>query len=230
MGNGLFTSYNIVTEEDYLDGDTIFEEGSAGDWIYAILSGEVEVYKIVGGKKIVIDILGPGDILGEVSFIDKKTRSASAKAKGQAKLGIYDQDFLTHEYNKLGGDFKIIFDYLARRLRKMTNVASNLAGRKTERVENTFEVVYETTDQFYKAYSTNIGGGGLFIKTRDLLPAETMVSLKFTLPDDKEPVQTAGKVIWLRETEEKGLGIQFVNLNSKDEIKINALLRKSAGE
>lgn len=230
MGNTLFSSYNIAAEEDYLDGDTIFEEGSAGDWIYAILSGEVEVYKIVGGKKVVIDILGPGDILGEVSFIDKKTRSASARAKGQTKLGIYDQDFLTREYNKLGGDFKTIFDYLARRLRKMTTVASNLAGRKTERVENMLEVVYETTEQFYKAYSTNIGGGGLFIKTRDLLPVETMVSLKFTLPDEKEPVQTAGKIIWLRETEEKGMGVQFVNLNSKDEIKINALLRKSSGE
>ncbi|MEE9556874.1 MAG: TIGR02266 family protein [Candidatus Adiutricales bacterium] len=230
MANTLFSSYNIATEEDYLDGDTIFEEGSAGDWIYAILSGEVEVYKIVGGKKVVIDILGPGDILGEVSFIDKNTRSASARAKGQTKLGIYDQDFLTREYNKLGGDFKTIFDYLARRLRKMTTVASNLAGRKTERVENMLEVVYETTEQFYRAYSTNIGGGGLFIKTRDLLPVETTVSLKFTLPDEKEPVQTAGKIIWLRETEEKGMGVQFVNLNSKDEIKINALLRKSSGE
>lgn len=230
MGNTLFSSYNIAAEEDYLDGDTIFEEGSAGDWIYAILSGEIEVYKIVGGKKVVIDILGPGDILGEVSFIDKKTRSASARAKGQTKLGIYDQDFLTREYNKLGGDFKTIFDYLARRLRKMTTVASNLAGRKTERVENMLEVVYETTEQFYKAYSTNIGGGGLFIKTRDLLPVETTVSLKITLPDEKEPVQTAGKIIWLRETEEKGMGVQFVNLNSKDEIKINALLRKSSGE
>ncbi len=230
MGNNLFNNYNIATEEEFLDGDTIFEEGSAGDWIYTILSGEVEVYKVVGGKKVVIDILEPGDILGEVSFIDKKSRSASARAKGSAKLGIYDQDFLTHEYNKLGGDFKTIFDYLARRLRKMTNVASNLAGRKTDRVENMIEVAYETTEQFYKAYSTNIGGGGLFIETRDLLPVQTMVNLKFTLPDDNEPVQTAGKVVWQRETEEKGMGIQFINLNSKDEIKINALLRKSFGD
>ncbi len=229
MGNNLFANYNIATEEDYLDGDTIFEEGSAGDWIYTILTGKVEVYKVVGGKKVVIDNLEPGDILGEVSFIDKKNRSASAKAKGPTKLGIYDQDFLTNEYNKLDGDFKTIFDYLARRLRKMTNVASNLAGRKTDRIENMIEVVYQTTEQFYKAYSTNIGGGGLFIKTRDLLPVNTMVNLKFTLPDENEPIQTAGKVVWQRETEEKGMGVQFKNLNSKDEIKISALLRKSFG-
>ncbi|MBW2622599.1 MAG: cyclic nucleotide-binding domain-containing protein, partial [Deltaproteobacteria bacterium] len=129
MSSSMFSNYNIAAEEDYADGDTIFEEGNAGDWIYTILSGEVEVYKMVGGKKVVIDLLIEGDILGEVSFIDKKNRSASAKARGQTKLGIYDQDFLTQEYNKLGGDFKTIFDYLVRRLRKMTNVASNLAGR-----------------------------------------------------------------------------------------------------
>ncbi len=37
-------------------GQLIFEEGSNGDWIYILEEGEVEISKIVDGKKFVIEI------------------------------------------------------------------------------------------------------------------------------------------------------------------------------
>jgi CRP-like cAMP-binding protein len=33
----------IAAEETYLDGQVIYEEGSAGDWIYIVESGAVEI-------------------------------------------------------------------------------------------------------------------------------------------------------------------------------------------
>ncbi|MBW2091306.1 MAG: TIGR02266 family protein [Deltaproteobacteria bacterium] len=217
---------SIATEETYSDGEIIFQEGSSGDWIYLLLSGRVEIYKVIGGKKVVVDVLEPGDIFGELSFIDKHPRSASAKAVGDVQVGVYDMEYLVQEYNKLPSDFRRVFDYIARRLRKMTNVAANLAGRKTERIEQNIEVHYQTADEFFKAYSKNIGGGGLFIKTNDLLRTGTEVRLKFTLPGDELPFNTLGKVIWLKEDEEKGMGIQFINFSAQDQIRLNAFLRQ----
>jgi len=222
----LQSDLSIAAEEAYSDGEIIFQEGSSGDWIYTILSGKVEIYKVIGGKKVVVDILQPGDIFGEVSFVDRRPRSASAKAVEEVKLGVYDRDFLIQEYNKLPSDFRRVFDFMARRLRKMTNVAANLAGRKTERVEQTIEVHYKSADEFYKAYSKNIGGGGLFLKINNLLQVGTEVNLKFTLPGDDLPFNTAGKVVWLKETEGKGMGIQFTNLSTQDQIRLNAFLRQ----
>jgi len=37
-------------EEIYKDGDIIFKEGNAGDWIYVILYGSVAISKNIGGK------------------------------------------------------------------------------------------------------------------------------------------------------------------------------------
>lgn len=119
----------IATEEKYKDGDIIFEEGSAGDWIYVILAGEVEIYKNIRNKRVVVDRLKKDDIFGEVSFIDKQTRSAGARAIGNVVVGIYDRNYLTDQYNRLPSDFRNIFDSIARRLRKMTAVATSLASR-----------------------------------------------------------------------------------------------------
>ena len=123
-------TFHLIEQEKYQDGDIIFEEGSSGDWIYVILQGEVEIFKSVRGKKIVVDILKEGDLFGEVSFIDKKPRSAGARAVGMVVLGVFDSNYLTEQYNKLPNNFRVIFSSLARRLRKMTSVATNLASRK----------------------------------------------------------------------------------------------------
>ncbi|MEW6264950.1 MAG: Crp/Fnr family transcriptional regulator [Thermodesulfobacteriota bacterium] len=126
----LTSSLVIATEERYGDGDIIFEEGAAGDWIYVIVSGEIEIFKNIRGKKIVVDRLKKGELFGEVSFVDKEPRSAGARAIGTTVLGIYDRTFLTEQYNRLPNDFRMIFDAMARRLRKMTMVAVNLASTK----------------------------------------------------------------------------------------------------
>lgn len=228
MGNQiLFNDLNIAAHESFSDGDVIFEEGSSGDWIYAVIKGKVEIYKQFGGKRIVIDMLKVGDIIGEISFIDKKERSASARAVGEVELGIYDSDFLTQEYNRLPGDFKTFFDYLARRLRKMTAVATNLVGRKTDRADKTIEVEFKTKAEFKQAYSTNIGGGGLFIKTDDILPEKTTINLRFKLPGDKSPIITKAEVVWIKEAPKEGLGVEFKNLSDKDDRKLNEFIRNT---
>jgi len=221
-------SIYIATEESYRDGEIIFNEGSSGDWIYIVLSGEVEIFKMVRGKKIVVDVLKKGDIFGEVSFVDKQPRSAGARAVGPVRVGVYDRNFLTQEYNKLPSDFRAIFDALARRLRKMTSVATNLAGRRTERAPQTLVVQYKTEKEFFKAYSSNIGGGGIFVRTDSLLDIGLEVNVQFNLPGDSRPVITGGKVVWTQKEPEPGMGIQFINMKPEDEARINDFIKEKA--
>lgn len=123
-------TFHIAEWEKYNDGDIIFNEGDAGDWVYAVMSGEVEIFRTIRGKKVVIDRLKEGDLIGEVSFIDKNPRTASARAVGEVTLGLFDKNYLTEQYNKLPGNFRELFDFMAKRLRKMTAVATNLASQK----------------------------------------------------------------------------------------------------
>ena len=72
---GLFSNSPHIQE--FHSGTTIFTEGTPGAVVYVILNGEVEVS--VRGK--LLDVLGPGDILGEMALIDAQARSATAVAK-----------------------------------------------------------------------------------------------------------------------------------------------------
>lgn len=112
--------FQIATYETFQDGQVIFAEGSNGDWIYVVEEGEVEISKEVDGRKIVIEILKSGDIFGEMAYIDKTPRSATATAKGKAEVGIIDRDFFDKEFNKLSTDFREMIKTVAFRLRKTT--------------------------------------------------------------------------------------------------------------
>jgi CRP/FNR family cyclic AMP-dependent transcriptional regulator len=117
--------YQIAAEETFHDGQIIFEEGSSGDWIYVIDSGAVELSKQVNGEKIVIEVLGPGDVFGELAFIAHVPRTATARAIGETTTGIIDRNFLDQEYNKLSQYFQAILRTLARRLKKTTEAVAN---------------------------------------------------------------------------------------------------------
>jgi CRP-like cAMP-binding protein len=66
-------------------GDTIFLMGSPGDSMMALLSGSIRIsVPSPDGKEIVLAILQPGEIFGEIALLDGKERSADAKAITEA--------------------------------------------------------------------------------------------------------------------------------------------------
>jgi CRP/FNR family transcriptional regulator, cyclic AMP receptor protein len=71
----------------YRKGEYIFKEGDPGDVMYAVVEGEVEI--IVNGS--LINIVRPGEVLGEMALIDKKPRSATAVAFSDCKLVVIDE-------------------------------------------------------------------------------------------------------------------------------------------
>jgi len=117
---------NILTKNNFQDGQIIFEEGSLRDSIYVVESGLVELSKDMNGKKIILEVVCPGDIFGEMSFIMHGPRRATARAVGQTTLGIIDRKFLDQEYSKTSPYFRIILETLALRLKKTTDTFVNL--------------------------------------------------------------------------------------------------------
>ena len=90
--------YHISAEENYHDAQIIFKEGSSGDWVYVILSGAVEIYRVVKGRKFIITVLKPDEMFGELGVLGGIKRTATARAIGETTLGIIDRDFLDKEF------------------------------------------------------------------------------------------------------------------------------------
>jgi CRP/FNR family cyclic AMP-dependent transcriptional regulator len=112
--------FQIATYEEFKDKQVIFAEGANGDWMYVVESGIVEISKIVDDQRIIIETLKPGDIFGEMAYIDKMPRSATATAKGTTEVGIIDRKFFDAEFNKLPDDFQQMLKTVAYRLRTTT--------------------------------------------------------------------------------------------------------------
>ena len=69
----------------FAENDFLFEEGDVGDCAYIIESGSVELSIDKGGKILIIATLGEGDVLGEMAIIDKRPRTATARALEETK-------------------------------------------------------------------------------------------------------------------------------------------------
>jgi len=57
--------FMLANEETYSNGQIIFNENSPGDWVYIIISGNVEIFRSIGGKKYILGHLKAGDVFGE---------------------------------------------------------------------------------------------------------------------------------------------------------------------
>lgn len=59
----------------------LWETGEPGDYLVLVLEGELEVYSPSGGKETILDTMGPGSIVGELSALDGLPRSACVRTK-----------------------------------------------------------------------------------------------------------------------------------------------------
>jgi CRP-like cAMP-binding protein len=67
-------------ERMLMTGEELFREGNDGDSLWIIQSGRVDVFKHIRGDiDRTLASLGPGDVIGEMSFIDQSKRSAGAR-------------------------------------------------------------------------------------------------------------------------------------------------------
>jgi F420-non-reducing hydrogenase small subunit len=67
-------------------GDVIFEQDTAGDTMFIIQSGAVEISCLRDGEKIVITLMEQGEFFGEMALIDNRPRSATATALSRTRI------------------------------------------------------------------------------------------------------------------------------------------------
>lgn len=70
-------------------GEILFRQGSVGDELYIIGRGEVEIVVADDeGHETIVNHLGEGDYVGEISFIRRTPRTATVRAVGNVELHI----------------------------------------------------------------------------------------------------------------------------------------------
>ena len=98
----------------------VFREGEIGDLAFIIKTGTIEIYKSVDGRKVVLGMLGPGGMFGEMALIDDQPRMASARAiEGDAVVMVISRQMFAKKMAGMDpfarGLIKILSSYIRSR-------------------------------------------------------------------------------------------------------------------
>jgi ammonium transporter, Amt family len=84
---GYGSEQNIQIGQQYSNHEVIVTEGSAGDSMYVVQSGKVEVVKTADdGTEHQLGTLKTGEFFGEMAIFEGETRSATVRAVGDARV------------------------------------------------------------------------------------------------------------------------------------------------
>jgi CRP-like cAMP-binding protein len=120
----------LAKDMDYIDvrkGDVIFSEGEPGDSLYIVLSGKVKIgRRAVDGRQNLIAIMGPSDMVGELSLFDPGPRTATATAVTDSRLSRLRKQSLRPWLTNRPEIAEQLLRVLARRLRRTNDALADL--------------------------------------------------------------------------------------------------------
>jgi CRP/FNR family transcriptional regulator, cyclic AMP receptor protein len=98
--------------------DYLLHEGDTGEEMYYVQSGNLGIYKRKGDTEVQIGTIGTGELVGEMSFLDKQPRSATVKAMTDTVLIVIPFAKLQSTLDASPKWLGALFRTLTERLRK----------------------------------------------------------------------------------------------------------------
>jgi CRP-like cAMP-binding protein len=113
----------------YRNGEVIVRQGEAGDCMFVIQAGEVEVFREDGKQKeFRLALLHEKDFFGEMALFDREVRSATVRALGDAQILTVDKkSFLRRVHEDPSLAFRIV-EQMSHRIREMDAEVTRLKG------------------------------------------------------------------------------------------------------
>ena len=127
-----------MEQHKFNPGDLILQEGDESQFVYEILSGEVEIFSDVENQSVVLGTVKSGEFLGEMGIIDDQPRSASARAKTEVMAVILQKaEFMRIMSEKPSSAYHLIHR-LSERLRAANSkiVETSLVGQPEGKLES----------------------------------------------------------------------------------------------
>jgi len=110
----------------YQDGEVIFRKGDAGDCMFVIQEGQVEVVGELDGQEVCLGVSKAGEVIGEMAIFEHQARSATVRALGKARvLTVDEKTFLRYVHQDPSLAYKLL-KMLSNRVRKLGTEVTHL--------------------------------------------------------------------------------------------------------
>lgn len=112
----------------YTPGETLFLMGDEGDCLMAVVKGRIRVSVTSSdGREMVLALLGPGEILGEIAVLDGRERTADAKAHSACTVAVVDRRDLLLLLERDPAAWRSLVEVLCARLRSTDQHIAEIA-------------------------------------------------------------------------------------------------------
>ena len=117
----------------YHDREIIVRQGEAGDGLFVIQEGQLEILSENAGRETRLRVAGEGELIGEMAVFDRQVRSATVRALGEARVLTVDRkNFLRRINEDPSLAFRIV-ETMSRRIRELSVEVVRLTAALRER-------------------------------------------------------------------------------------------------
>jgi len=117
----------------YHDREVIVRQGEAGDGLFVIQEGRLEILSESHGRETRLRIAGEGELIGEMAVFEREVRSATVRALGEARVLTLDRrNFLRRLNEDPSLAFRLV-ETMSRRIRELSAEIVNLKAAIRER-------------------------------------------------------------------------------------------------
>jgi CRP/FNR family transcriptional regulator, cyclic AMP receptor protein len=126
---GLSALLQLGTRRRYAAREVVVRQGDPATAVYVVVQGRLKVAVAApDGREAALNLLGPGQVLGEVAVLDGGERSATVIALEESELLVIPRDaFVGYLESSSRASFRLL-EVLARRLRLLTQRTEAVAS------------------------------------------------------------------------------------------------------
>lgn len=122
---------DIIVDQEFKRGRTIFSEGDEGTGFYVVVSGRVKIFKLSAeGKEQILHIFGPGEPFGEVPVFAGLRFPAHAETLEHSRIFFLDRKDFVNLILKEPSLALNMLAILSKRLRRFTQLVEDLSLRE----------------------------------------------------------------------------------------------------
>lgn len=121
------TLVKIMKPRSLRRGTALFHEGDPGDELYIVSTGKLKIGReSPDGRENLLSVVGPGEIIGELTLFDPGARSTTATAVSQTELlSLKHEDLMTWLRERPQAAMNLLKS-LAQRLRRTNDIVGDL--------------------------------------------------------------------------------------------------------
>lgn len=110
-------------------GQVVFRQGEPADSIYLVKAGKLKLVRVTGeGREAILDVVGPGEVLGETALFREEAQSCAAVALEETSLCCFGRPQFETLIQKNPSLALNMIGYLGRRLHESRQEMGDAAG------------------------------------------------------------------------------------------------------